>query len=93
MVDNTFSYGDVVQVTGTSTQLAPQRLVRRPEHPPWPLAPRKHHLLTVTPVKDSRESCCGDADVMSATRPRDPASSCPSIPYCCRQSQQLIDGR
>ena len=34
MVDNTFSYGDVVQVTGTSTQLAPQRLVRRPEHPP-----------------------------------------------------------
>jgi len=27
MVDNTFSYGDVVQVTGTSTQLAPQRLV------------------------------------------------------------------
>jgi len=23
MVDDTFSYGDVVQVTGTSTQLAP----------------------------------------------------------------------
>ena len=52
MVDNTFSYGDVVQVTGTSTQLAPQRLVRRLEHPPGPLAPRKHHLLTVTPVKE-----------------------------------------
>ena len=52
---DTFSYGDIVQVTGTSTQLAPDD-----GYGDWniglgPMAPRKRHLLTVTSVKGCQD--------------------------------------